>query len=227
VPSPPSPSTPGIQNPTHSGGETTTSATRNVRKVNRRVLPIDEPNNPKLEPLNVDQGGEGGPSQTAPPFSGFPTLSGSSFGFGLGAYVLNLTGLDHLINWMASFMPVRSVIGKQPDDLTQRGIAHLMLIGILVMFAVLVFLYIVSRSIRNRRGTRGQLRKIALVHYFGDPLSEQASGNDGNHNEKPSFLSVRWMTLRHWIYRFMRSTGFHRFTGKQYSSGVENRKKWL
>jgi len=217
----------GNIDPSHSAADSSAPANspnHNVRNVNRRILPIDEPNKPTESVGNFDigQGGESITSETTS-ISGFSSLYGSSFGFGIGAYVLDLTGLDYFINWMASFMPVRAVIGKQPDDLTERGIAHLMLIGILVMIAFSLFLYIVARFIRNRRGTQGQLRKISLAHYFGDPLLEL---HNSRNNGKSFLILDYWIILRHWIYRFMRSTGLHLIAGKWYSSGKKSRKKW-
>jgi hypothetical protein len=72
-----------------------------------------------------------------------PTVGG-----GIGGYIISL-------------IPVNWIMGKELDELTQKGVAVVLLMVVCILALLGITFYVVRTWKRNRAGYRGTLRRVA------------------------------------------------------------------
>jgi hypothetical protein len=92
---------------------------------------------------------------------------------------------------LVGLVPVKNIVGRDMDNLTETGVAHtLTIFGLLALFLVLLAFFLRSYWY-NRSGYRGQIRRLANAYHTGNGhsanrgaqgkrkfLKEETSGGD-------------------------------------------------
>ncbi len=100
------------------------------------------------------------------------------------------------LNAIAGLVPVKSVIGKQMDGLTQMGVAHIFIVLFLLVLIVCLIGWFVRSYVRNRRGYRNRIRRVSNGYY---KIVQESENGRRRHAQ-----GVSWWTslpLLSWIFR--------------------------
>ncbi|MHA1679817.1 MAG: hypothetical protein ACTSUE_02340 [Promethearchaeota archaeon] len=88
------------------------------------------------------------------------------------------------VNLVVAWVPVKSIVGKDMDDLTEMGVAHVFIVlALIVLITIVLFLFIRSYWM-NRKGYRGNIRKLTNQYWTSSKMfarNKKRSDSDNLH----------------------------------------------
>ena len=73
--------------------------------------------------------------------------------------------LGSIGGYIISIVPVNWIIGKELDELTQKGVSVVLLMIVCILTLLVLTFYVVRAWRRNRTGYRGTLRRVAKGEF--------------------------------------------------------------
>ena len=99
------------------------------------------------------------------------------------------------VKLLVGLMPVKTLVGREMDPLTETGVAHILTVLILLTLLFVLLALFLRSYWGNRRGYRGQIRQLSNAYYSGNTNGgeEQDQGKSRKHDENSSgWLSRFW-----------------------------------